>query len=915
MKTTMLPAIITIKRIAFSLGVAVLTCLTVTNLAQASDASDIQPASDVVYGERLRVNSSVSVADSSYYYRGIHLGSTDGTGGVIFANGSIINVSGGSTPVTFGDDLRIDGRIWRGPTAGPGDNFPVKIYDDLRVDGQIWGGRSKGNTADGQSIVLADTVRPALDNINDFGAPTFRMRDGFFSGTVNVGNLGGAGVVHEDNLSATNDPQAGYVLAYNSNNQFQWVAGSGVGGSDTDWTGAGTGTMYATTTSDNVGIGLSTGLNAKLHVYDASNTVVEGQSVSAAGVVGRSSTGDGVKGHSTSSEGGWFETASGTRAVYGQATDTGSGVHYGGYFTAGKNSGIGVLGSSTGSDGAGVYGSSTGTGSSATGVSGMAASYGGDFAATGTSGLGVRGQAVGTSGVGIQGIGGYYGGQFSNSGTGGGVGMQAAVTSGSTFSSAVLGINNSTGLILHPTGHYGGYFSNSIASGYGVYATASGSSGIGVYGSSSHTGVTGTVSSTGQATGYGVSGTLTDTSLPAVVYAGLYGGLFTTNYASATALSGSASNSTSTGVYGYGGLYGGDFYAANNNGAGVRSRVITGSGAASAAVFGLNNTTGTVPAYTGHYGGYFQLESSAGFGVYAKTDAANSTAVHAYNSSTGVNATGGYFETESDTSYAVYGLADGGGTGTNYGGYFKADASSGTAVYGTTSGTSGTGVDGIASGSSGTGVAGTGYKYGGYFIAQDTSNGYSGVFSGGNFSVGLSTTSNKFRITAGPTYTGIGLASGSYHDVQILADGTLADGGASSIRLKDNVENLTFDTASVLDLQPVSFTYKESGEAGVGLIAEDVEQIMPELVTYDEEGRVDGVRYRNIPLYLLQITKDQQTKIEVQESKTITQENKNTAQDKTIEEQKNKITELENEVSSLKSAFCRYLPHEDICQE
>jgi hypothetical protein len=39
--------------------------------------------------------------------------------------------------VTFGDGVRIDGRIWRGATRGPGDPNPLLIDDDLTVEGDI----------------------------------------------------------------------------------------------------------------------------------------------------------------------------------------------------------------------------------------------------------------------------------------------------------------------------------------------------------------------------------------------------------------------------------------------------------------------------------------------------------------------------------------------------------------------------------------------------------------------------------------------------------------------------------------------------------------------------------------------------------------------------------------------------------
>ncbi|MFC1663359.1 hypothetical protein ACFL04_04335 [Patescibacteria group bacterium] len=64
-----------------------------------------------------------------------------GVGGVTYFNGTIINDTtnndGGAIPVTVGDDVRIDGRIWRGATAGAGDGMPLIVNDDLQVIGNL----------------------------------------------------------------------------------------------------------------------------------------------------------------------------------------------------------------------------------------------------------------------------------------------------------------------------------------------------------------------------------------------------------------------------------------------------------------------------------------------------------------------------------------------------------------------------------------------------------------------------------------------------------------------------------------------------------------------------------------------------------------------------------------------------------
>jgi hypothetical protein len=65
-----------------------------------------------------------------------------GVGGVTYFNGPIVNetTSGGvDNPVTFGDNVRIDGRVYRGSTQGPGDGKPFIIDDDVEVTGKLSG--------------------------------------------------------------------------------------------------------------------------------------------------------------------------------------------------------------------------------------------------------------------------------------------------------------------------------------------------------------------------------------------------------------------------------------------------------------------------------------------------------------------------------------------------------------------------------------------------------------------------------------------------------------------------------------------------------------------------------------------------------------------------------------------------------
>ena len=73
----------------------------------------------------------------------------------------------------------------------------------------------------------------------------------------------------------------------------------------------------------------------------------------------------------------------------------------------------------------------------------------------------------------------------------------------------------------------------------------------------------------------------------------------------------------------------------------------------------------------------------------------------------------------------------------------------------------------------------------------------------------------------------------------------------SSQRFKENITDLA--PTPVLDLKPVSFNYKsdKTKTKQYGLIAEEVEKVFPDLVSYDDEGLPHSVKYHELPVLLL----------------------------------------------------------------
>ncbi|MBI3051832.1 tail fiber domain-containing protein [Candidatus Woesearchaeota archaeon] len=89
---------------------------------------------------------------------------------------------------------------------------------------------------------------------------------------------------------------------------------------------------------------------------------------------------------------------------------------------------------------------------------------------------------------------------------------------------------------------------------------------------------------------------------------------------------------------------------------------------------------------------------------------------------------------------------------------------------------------------------------------------------------------------------------------------------SSSRRYKEDIKPLIVDKSKVFQLQPVSFKWKGRNESGVGLIAEDVEPVIPEIVGY-YDGRIESVEYKLLTVYLLDIVKKQDKTIQELEQK------------------------------------------------
>jgi hypothetical protein len=83
---------------------------------------------------------------------------------------------------------------------------------------------------------------------------------------------------------------------------------------------------------------------------------------------------------------------------------------------------------------------------------------------------------------------------------------------------------------------------------------------------------------------------------------------------------------------------------------------------------------------------------------------------------------------------------------------------------------------------------------------------------------------------------------------------------SSDKRLKKNIRTLSSALDTVASLRGVTFEWKEGGGKSIGLIAQEVKEVVPDIVVADDNGYL-GIKYTNIIGILVEAIKEQQDQI------------------------------------------------------
>jgi hypothetical protein len=90
---------------------------------------------------------------------------------------------------------------------------------------------------------------------------------------------------------------------------------------------------------------------------------------------------------------------------------------------------------------------------------------------------------------------------------------------------------------------------------------------------------------------------------------------------------------------------------------------------------------------------------------------------------------------------------------------------------------------------------------------------------------------------------------------------------SSSIRYKKDIVDIEPSSSKIELLRPVRYKKIKDESEEIGLIAEDVAQLFPEVVKYDNEGRPDGVNYSRLSVILLKAVQELTERVNKLENK------------------------------------------------
>jgi len=223
----------------------------------------------------------------------------------------------------------------------------------------------------------------------------------------------------------------------------------------------------------------------------------------------------------------------------------------------------------------------------------------------------------------------------------------------------------------------------------------------------------------------------------------------------------------------------------------------------------------------------------------------------------------------STTASGIASTAMGGGTTAS--GFFSTAMGGETTASGSSSTAMGGGTKASGSNSTAMGSGTIASDFGSLVIGQYNSSG-STATSADSFS----TTNTAFVIGNG---TGTGVNASDAFKVMFNGDTTVGNDltvegdvvVSSDARLKANIVSLGATLAKLLLIDGKSYTMKKDGKQKIGVLAQDIQKVFPELVSTDDRDML-AVNYQGLVPVLINALKEQDAKMKEQDAKMKEQE-------------------------------------------
>ena len=290
-------------------------------------------------------------------------------------------------------------------------------------------------------------------------------------------------------------------------------------------------------------------------------------------------------------------------------------------------------------------------------------------------------------------------------------------------------------------------------------------------------------------------------------------------------------------------------------------------------------------------GGLVRLFENQNFGVrLSSSDAAN-------HGDIGNNAVDlSYSSSSSTTRGATGSYSTAMGNSTTASGYYSTAMGRNTTASGTYS--TAMGVSTTASGYSSTAM--------GYY---STASDYASIVIGQYNSSGSTATSATSFSTTAPAFV---IGNGTFGNpsdafkVMFNGDATVSNDltvngnvtVSSDARLKANIVSLGATLSKLLNIDGKTYTVKKNGAQKIGVLAQDIQEVFPELVSEDNEG-ILSVNYQGLIPVLINALKEQEQKFRLQEERYQAQEQKFQAQEQKFQAQEQKFQAQEGRLQAL----------------